>query len=1251
MPIELAGITLNRIHRITTLERADLPGHRIPGLAGTVFQDTGRHSARLLVEGIYYGDNAAENLQKLRDLYKKRAEAEFLAEIVGQAYFSQVVIEQMEVEQSAAYPQQFGFRLMLAEYVPPPAIGIGADVLADVDGLLGLDAANFMDMVQLPDLLQLPEIADPTIPLSTIEAGFLPAKTRADGLMDSTGPVYDSVKTGLNEVTLPTSTSTPKDTPNFGEISTLAYRLLTNTNITTNGREEKLATGLDTLAEVRPDKAADIGLQAKAKAVQIAERLNDDWIAPINDLAGKLSSLADVFPVPAPVAVPQRRDSVTGRNITGTTTAELLAFLNLPDAFNFIGVVQWIDDQLKKIPGENIPLYYDELAEKIEAILRWYKMDKEDVIVEQIVTSFNSFKGQIGRVRSASVEDIKTDTTECLKTILSMDNFDDRVNQITEDLNNFENLPDKEASIKKIKKFIDDVIRIGSEEIKSKGISLHRRLSTFEDDLEDRLSALILLSLPSNQLSALTISPEDLRSFSALNEVKVWKETVGQWSTKIENAIAQLQSRLSVGIIGNFADDIKDLADKLVSLAVGLNLQLGRINGLIAQSEILNFDKEFGALLDYLENTLGEKVNIALGPVMDAYATLNNIVDEVEKEVHNITEGLKTVTEQIHGKLKDGLGEVSKLKNKVEDLNHSIGEVDYKSATDTVLTAIDTINQALEFAGFIPVPDSVANETRKLVALLPKPDEVNGTVNSLKNSDALDGIKNSLNVFNENIKNAVDPLAEKIDQLFATAEEGLNVLSQKYEGLTNQLDEFNPQRLAEAIRQLKDKIMAELKPGLEQLFAQFKNVLERIRETLQQLRPEAVLATIENSYESIFTRLDEQFKFSNIIEPAENIFNNLKAGSEKFSGLLTNLTSRIQSEEDIKMELGAIKQGFKAKINGLKPVQRKLIEDTYKNIKGELDNLKSSAIKGELGLHTGGTLDTLIQQIKIEDAPGKLAKLAEAWVRLKNKPSGFNPLDDEFIHAFNWLGQNYTSLQEHQRRIGNFLEDAWDQRYFGSGATIYKILLGDDWENKNISTTLTDQFDKQIDALYGLVFPLITELKNIFEGLKESLKPATMAIKELIESIERFADELSTLNPANRISEEVDIAKGNLAKMSQTVDAVFASLEIDYGSLEERMNKLLSAALLDKISDDLGSKHIKIVEGLLALNPVKKLEEIGVTAIKDDITGIVREMDVSFLTDILIKRLTVLKEGLSAELERVGTSYEKMYKTLDAKFG
>lgn len=172
MPIEIAGITLKRIHRINTLEKARFVRHAVPGLEGDLVQNLGRNSVFLRIEGIFYGSNAQDDLETLRDAYKAREPVDFLADVVGHAYFSQVVLSQFEVVQRAEEPEQFSYALSIVEYVPPPEpeSGFGLDV-PGMDLAIGLEALDFMDMIQLPDLLSLPEFQDPAPLLEPIQTG------------------------------------------------------------------------------------------------------------------------------------------------------------------------------------------------------------------------------------------------------------------------------------------------------------------------------------------------------------------------------------------------------------------------------------------------------------------------------------------------------------------------------------------------------------------------------------------------------------------------------------------------------------------------------------------------------------------------------------------------------------------------------------------------------------------------------------------------------------------------------------------------------------------------------------------------------------------------------------------------------------------------------------------------------------------------------------------------------------------------
>jgi hypothetical protein len=185
VPIEIGGISLNRIHKLTTLEQAALVEFRIPGLEGSVVQDLGRDSVRLHIEGIFYGSTAKDDLDGLRQLYTDRQPVDFLADIIGEAYFSQVMITRFDVFELAERPDEFSYVLHVMEYVPPPEPAAAPD-LGDVDASI-LDAAqNFMDAVTLPDLIgSTPNITNPLEPLNGALDGVEQAMSGLSSVGDS----------------------------------------------------------------------------------------------------------------------------------------------------------------------------------------------------------------------------------------------------------------------------------------------------------------------------------------------------------------------------------------------------------------------------------------------------------------------------------------------------------------------------------------------------------------------------------------------------------------------------------------------------------------------------------------------------------------------------------------------------------------------------------------------------------------------------------------------------------------------------------------------------------------------------------------------------------------------------------------------------------------------------------------------------------------------------------------------------------
>ena len=119
----------------------------------------------------------------------------------------------------------------------------------------------------------------------------------------------------------------------------------------------------------------------------------------------------------------------------------------------------------------------------------------------------------------------------------------------------------------------------------------------------------------------------------------------------------------------------------------------------------------------------------------------------------------------------------------------------------------------------------------------------------------------------------------------------------------------------------------------------------------------------------------------------------------------------------------------------------------------------------------------------------------------------------------------------------------------------------------------------------------------------------------------------------------------------ENINEIYEISNDNHEAIKNSLNEFLQFKFLDISFTNLGTKHDTLVNKLLAQNPVNILNGIQVTELKDDVSNIISEMDVSFIIDILIKRINALKNELGDELNRVSSSYEEMYNTLQAKFG
>lgn len=163
----IGGWEVPRIADIRASEARRLVRLPVPGLSGDLHQDLGRSALIVELTGSLYGDEARDDfLSTLKEQYHAGEPVDFVADIVNEAELEQVLIEALELNESAATPNTFHYRIRLREYTEPPeppGPDLGLPALDD----LGLDIDLGLDLLDLPGLLvPVPDIGDLLAPLA-----------------------------------------------------------------------------------------------------------------------------------------------------------------------------------------------------------------------------------------------------------------------------------------------------------------------------------------------------------------------------------------------------------------------------------------------------------------------------------------------------------------------------------------------------------------------------------------------------------------------------------------------------------------------------------------------------------------------------------------------------------------------------------------------------------------------------------------------------------------------------------------------------------------------------------------------------------------------------------------------------------------------------------------------------------------------------------------------------------------------------
>jgi hypothetical protein len=179
-----------RVSLLRTEEGRKLAEHRVPGRAGSAWQDLGADPVTVEIAGSVFSVEERDGfLDGARQRFTAAEPLTFVADIVRATDLQYVLIESLVVEERADRPDEIGYRLLLRESPPPPP---PPDPFGAIDTDLLDQAGNFLDSITdaldaVAALGNIPDFTDPTSLLGGTTA-------EATALMDSIAGVAPAIQ-------------------------------------------------------------------------------------------------------------------------------------------------------------------------------------------------------------------------------------------------------------------------------------------------------------------------------------------------------------------------------------------------------------------------------------------------------------------------------------------------------------------------------------------------------------------------------------------------------------------------------------------------------------------------------------------------------------------------------------------------------------------------------------------------------------------------------------------------------------------------------------------------------------------------------------------------------------------------------------------------------------------------------------------------------------------------------------------------
>ncbi len=1299
----LGEFTLDDIEHIQSSESRALVEHRVPGLAGSYFQDMGSVPNTITIRGAKAGDDTRDAfLTGIRDLFNKGEPTTFVADINTATDITQVVIENLDVEEIGGVPDSFRYMVTLRKYVEPPEPpatglldeGILDDALSLVDG-----AMNAIDMLE-----SVQNVGDPTGPLSGAMDGVSSAVADLPAVVDELKELTGGGESGNGPL---------NNLPSQDQFSGMLGGIVGNGeqgtgvagvakllgNIDIEAMTSTMTRKLDgTLSvSVSGNAGASVTGNVLTEFDRVAKLIPADPEALIAPLKDKLEAIKKLS---AEELVKQLLEGTAGLQeiqslIPVDTSALLQDVVPAIDAFKkemisgeFAELREW---------STSVQTLYEEINQAIakgtgsvEERLIAFLTEKIQGVVKAAIPGgpvMDSLMKQIDRALTAE----KVSAIMTLKAALIADvekaDAEIRLGNVTNTIflasaeSKFSELVDALAAI------VEAIRTVLSMHVTTPGGLAQEyeiRIATFEQvkvidlgNIKDKFAAAIAkLEAAIGKINLEAAGKKVIEAFDLINgkidQVNPRKltEKLGDVQKTIDDVVAAVDGVLLqvVASIRNALRKVREALENILSVLGSFDEQ-HRFHFRVEQ-DIRDF---LGGIKSTLRDTIQpmlEEFRTTIGglltQVQDLLKAVQGQIDTVKQQLQDTLSKAGDQLEQV-----DIPGQLQAVGQKLQGMLDELGRVDFDVVVNPVVEGINDLRDMLKKVNLSAMGELAVGAFKVSVKVIL---EIKFTaqitkVLMAKINELLAVPKNAVGEIGTQVESglqrltvlAPDVVLSPLDEVFKPVQVQLDALKLArlqepldawYGRINAEVQKVSPAALLAPIIDVYEQLHKGTEAiALEKLIAPLQEAMEAVKQELQRIDVTGVAEELSQVVQSVRTALD-RVSPERLVDPLVNVFGKILQALDAFdAGVL------LKPFDDV---FGKLTAPLENLVAGHVALIQKAFSPLIELPKVFDPQHAFTAVGGRLR-----ELDQLVQQLNIGSLMADLrqshANLQAALQvagpggsSLSVRVTAMNPLQHDK------LGEVATGFQEITAKLqGAFAQpsppEALTKRYEAVKAKLESLVPA--WAKG-------DMTPESIRRAFKLANPLSLrdEINHLWAAIKNKLKTLDPAlIKEQVKATyERAKQALLVLDPTllvqdiqniiNRVidkltSLDLSVVTTELSGMVGDIRSVITAL--DPGPIIEQLNEVMAevTAALEafkpaELLKPLQEPFDQAKSIVMAFDPSELKKPL--MTIFERIQTIVAAIDIGVVTQPLVKKLDELRDDLAAALKKTEVAFDGM---------